>query len=742
MRALIWTIILVIVAGIAYWVGWREEPTPPAAPEPAPAAAEEPAAPAPTIGLIDDARIINADSEPGNWLAHGRTYEERRFSPLTSINRDTVGELGLAWYRDMDTSRALEATPIIVDGIMFLTSAWSRVHAINALTGEEVWSYDPEVPPEWGRRACCDVVNRGVAVYKGRVYVGTLDGWLVALDAATGQKVWEVDTLIDRERYYTITGAPRAAAGKVFIGNGGAEYGVRGYVTAYDAETGDEAWRFFTVPGNPALPFEHPEMELAAQTWKGGEWWEIGGGGTVWNSIVYDPAFNQVYLGVGNGAPWTRVIRSPGGGDNLFLSSIVALDVETGRMNWHYQTTPGDNWDYTAVQDMALAEMMVDGALTKVLLQAPKNGFFYVIDRADGRLLRAHPFAAVTWATHVDLETGRPVENPDFDYTEGEKWVLPGPLGAHNWQAMSVDVEAGLVYLPAQDNPLIYGMSEEWQETGVYKRNPGSMNLGLEFGRIAQLLISNLETQPTPKGYLKAFDPLTGDSPWTVEIPHYWNGGVLGTAGGLVFHGDALGHFNAYDKATGELLWRFNTYTSMLAPPVTFAIDGTQYVSILTGTGGGDLFSGEALPPLEKPASYTYGNSGRLLTFALGGGASLPAPTAVDRTIPAQTPVTLEDADLAQGERLYNTYCATCHGLLARSGGSIADLRLMTPEVHAAFGQIVLDGIYAAQGMAGFGDALTEEESARIHAYVRARAHEDREVALGNKELPRMTWFQ
>jgi quinohemoprotein ethanol dehydrogenase len=511
----------------------------------------------PTTAFIDDERIKNAESEPGNWLSFGRTYEEQRFSPLTQVNKETVGQLGLAWYKDMNTNRALEATPIVVDDTMFLSSTWSRVYAVDARTGETKWSYDPEVPGEWARKACCDVVNRGVAVYKGRVYVGTLDGRLVSLDAATGSVVWEVDTLIDRTRFYTITGAPRVANGKVFIGNGGAEFGVRGYVTAYDAESGEEVWRFFTVPGDPSLPFEHPEMELAAETWKGGSWWEFGGGGTVWNSIVYDPDFNNVYLGVGNGSPWTRVIRSPGGGDNLFLSSVVALDADTGAMKWYYQTTPGDNWDYTAVQDMALADMEVDGEMRKVLLQAPKNGFFYVLDREDGKLLRANPFATVTWASHVDLETGRPVENPDLDYTQKEQWVLPGPLGAHNWQAMSVDEEAGVVYIPAQDNPLIYGMSEDWKQSGLYKRNPGGWNTGLEFGRITQLVVDNIADQPTPKGYLKAFDPLTGEDKWVVEIPHYWNGGVLSSAGGLVFQGDALGMFTAYDKDTGEALWQF-----------------------------------------------------------------------------------------------------------------------------------------------------------------------------------------
>jgi len=365
-----------------------------------------------SIGLINDERILEAESEPGNWLAYGRTYEEQRFSPLTKINKETVKDLGLVWSKDMGTNRALEATPIIVDGIMFFTSTWSRVYAVDALTGETLWKFDPKVPGEWARKACCDIVNRGVAVYNGKVFSASLDGRLFALNAETGEKVWEVDTIIDRTRSYTITGAPRVAKGKVYIGNGGAEYGVRGYVTAYDTSTGDQVWRFFTVPGNPDLGFEDPAMEMAAKTWRGTDWWEFGGGGTVWNSIVYDPDFNNIYLGVGNGSPWSREIRSPGGGDNLFLSSIVAVDADTGIYKWHYQTTPEDNWDYTAVQDIALAEMEIDGEMKKVLLQAPKNGFFYVLDREDGKVLRAHPFAAVTWATHVDLETGRPVENP------------------------------------------------------------------------------------------------------------------------------------------------------------------------------------------------------------------------------------------------------------------------------------------------------------------------------------------
>jgi len=694
-----------------------------------------------SVGLIDDERIINAESEPGNWIAHGRTYEEQRFSPLLKINKESVSDLGLAWYKDMGTNRALEATPIVVDGIMFFTSTWSRVYAVEAKTGKTIWKFDPEVPGEWARKACCDIVNRGVAVYEGKVFFASLDGRLFSLNAETGEKIWEVDTITDRSRAYTITGAPRAAKGKVFIGNGGAEYGVRGYVTAYDSETGEQVWRFFTVPGDPSLGFEDPAMEMAAKTWKGTDWWEFGGGGTVWNSIVYDPDFNNVYLGVGNGSPWTREIRSPGGGDNLFLASIVAVDADTGKYKWHYQTTPEDNWDYTAVQDMALADMEVDGEQKKVLLQAPKNGFFYVIDRSNGKVLRAHPFAAVTWATHVDLETGRPVENPDVDYSENGSFVLPGPLGAHNWQAMSVDLDSGLVYIPAQENAFFYAIDENYKKTGIYKRNPGRWNMGIEMSSLAQNVLANLESMPEPGGFLKAFNPLTGETKWSVPIPHYWNGGVLGTAGGLVFQGDALGMFSAYDKETGERLWEFNTYTSMLAPPISFEIDGEQYVSVLTGSGGGDLFGGEPLPPIEIQASLTYNNFGRLLVFKLGGKEKLPIPDVRDTTIPEQA---LADASVAQiqnGESNYNQYCAVCHGFVVKSAGGLPDLRKMTTGTHDLFNKIVLEGILGSNGMAGFADVLSEEEVSNIHHYVRARAHEDREVALGNMEAPQFTWF-
>ncbi|HIO05248.1 MAG TPA: PQQ-dependent dehydrogenase, methanol/ethanol family [Gammaproteobacteria bacterium] len=728
-----------IVIAVLYYLFWDTE-----APAQENVVKEEISSPivsSSSVGLIDDERIIKAESEPGNWIAHGRTYEEQRFSPLTKIDKESVSDLGLAWYKDMGTNRALEATPIVVDGIMFFTSTWSRVYAVEAKTGETIWSFDPEVPGEWARKACCDIVNRGVAVYQGKVFFASLDGRLFSLNAETGEKIWEVDTITDRSRAYTITGAPRVAKGKVYIGNGGAEYGVRGYVTAYDTETGEQVWRFFTVPGDPSLGFEDPAMEMAAKTWKGTNWWEFGGGGTVWNSIVYDPDFNNIYLGVGNGSPWTREIRSPGGGDNLFLASIVAVDADTGKYKWHYQTTPEDNWDYTAVQDMALADMEIDGEKKKVLLQAPKNGFFYVIDRSNGKVLRAHPFAAVTWATHVDLETGRPVENPEVDYSENGAWVLPGPLGAHNWQAMSVDLEDGLVYIPTQENAFFYAIQEDYKKTGIYKRNPGRWNMGIEMSSLAQNILANLETQPAPGGFLKAFNPLTGETKWSVPIPHYWNGGVLATAGGLVFQGDALGMFSAYDKETGERLWEFNTYTSMLAPPITFEIDGEQYVSILTGSGGGDLFGGEPLPPIEIQASLTYNNFGRLLVFKLGGKKELPIPDVRDKTIPEQQLADVSVKEVRNGESGYNEYCAVCHGFIVKSAGGISDLRKMSSGTHDLFNQIILEGLLASNGMASFSDVLSEEEVNNIHHYIRARAHEDREVALGNLEAPQYTWF-
>jgi quinohemoprotein ethanol dehydrogenase len=666
-----------------------------------------------SIGQIDTDRIIAADSEPGNWLSYGRDYGEQRHSPLTQINAKSIKDLELAFSVDMYTTRGLEASPIVVDGIMYMTSSWSVVYAVDAKTGDEVWSYDPEVPGDWARKACCDVVNRGVAVYEGAVYLATLDGYLVSLNAETGEEIWRVNTLIDRKRPYTITAAPRVANGRVFIGNGGGELGVRGYVTAYDTKTGEQDWRFYTVPGDPNLPFEHPEMEEAAKTWKGGEWWKIGGGGTV-----------------GNGSPWTRTIRSPGGGDNLFLSSIVALDPNTGVKKWHYQTTPGDTWDYTAVQDMMLADMEIDGKQRKVIMQAPKNGFFYVLDRETGELLRANPYVTVNWATHIDMDTGRPVENDsrDFNKSGKSKWILPGPLGGHNWMAMSFNPNTGLVYIPAMESPLVFDVDHDFKATGRYKYIEGGWNTGIEFGRLLPLLGEHPD-MPANKGYITAFDPLTGKTHWMREHSTHWNGGTLSTEAGLVFQGNGDGYFVAYDASTGEEVWKVNTYTSTIAPPITYAIDGEQYVAIQVGSGGAGLTDGST-----TPASSKYGNFGRLLVFKLNGGQSIEEREHWAREIPEPPKMELKAEAIDHGMELYHEVCTFCHGIAVIGSAALPDLRHMSEQTHRMFKEIVLGGVLEDRGMSSFADRLSEKDVDSIHAFIVARSWQDYEVQEAAKK--------
>ena len=676
-----------------------------------------------TAGQIDTARIVDADAAPGDWLAYGRDYQEQRFSPLTQINKENIDELELAWSFDMLTTRGLESSPIVADGVMYMTGSWSVVYAIDPKTGEELWSYDPEVPGDWARKACCDVVNRGVAVYDGAVYVASLDGYLISLNAQTGEVIWRINTIIDRSRAYTITGAPRIANGRVFIGNGGGEYGVRGYVTAYDAKTGEQDWRFYTVPGDPSKPFEHPEMEEAAATWKGGEWWKIGGGGTVWNSIVYDPDTDTLFIGVGNGSPWTRTIRSPGGGDNLFLSSIVALDPSTGSKKWHYQTTPGDTWDYTAVQDMMLADMEIDGKQRKVIMQAPKNGFFYVLDRATGELLRANPYVTVNWASHIDMATGRPVElaDRDFNTTQKSAWILPGPLGGHNWQAMSFNPDTGLVYIPAMESPLVFDVDHDFKATGRYKYIEGGWNTGIEFGRLLELMGEHPDLPPA-KGYITAFDPLTGKTHWVKEHGTHWNGGTLSTAAGLVFQGNGDGFVVAYDATTGEEVWKVNTYTSIIAPPITYMVDGEQYMAIQVGSGGAaGLTEGDA----ATPASARYGNFGRMVSFKLNGGLAIEKPEEWAREIPEPPVINASAEQIDRGMEKYHASCTFCHGIGVYGGAVVPDLRKMSPQTHRMFKEIVLEGLLVDRGMSSFADRFNEDDVDDIYAFINARSWQD-----------------
>jgi len=679
------------------------------------------------VAAVDDVRLRKAgqgDQDAANWLSHGRTYDEQRHSPLKQIDVNNVNTLGLAWAYDLDTERGQEATPLVVDGVMYSTSAWSKVQALDAATGKLLWQYDPKVPGEIGVKACCDVVNRGVAVFKGRVYLGTLDARLVALDAKTGKEVWTVQTA-DPQKPYTITGAPRIIKGKVVIGNGGAEFGVRGYITAYDAESGKQAWRFYTVPGDPKLGFESPALQKAAETWSG-EWWAQGGGGTVWDSMAYDPELDLLYIGTGNGSPWNYRIRSQSKGDNLFLSSIVALRPDTGEYVWHYQTTPGDTWDFTATQHIVLADLPIEGQTRKVLMQAPKNGFFYVLDRETGKLLSAKPFATVNWAKGIDLNTGRPIVNPEAYYGQtGKPWfALPAAYGAHNWQPMAYSPDTKLVYIPAHDIPMAY------IDDTTYKPRPIGFNIGINgpAGAMPQDPPTKAQVLATVRGYLKAWDPIQQKEVWSVEQGGAWNGGVLTTAGGLVFEGNATGQFNAYNASTGATLWSFAAQGGIIASPISFAIDGQQYVAIVVGYGG--VFPISAGEMASKNAPRT--NKSRVLAFRIGGTHKLPEPPAAPQ-LAAPPPRIGDTATLATGHLVFHAYCSVCHGDSAVGVGVLPDLRhsraLADPD---RWKRIVIDGTLANSGMVAFGSVFPAEAAEAVRAYVIGRANDE----LAPAQLP------
>lgn len=658
---------------------------------------------APTAKGVSDKMLRDADAHAGVWLTHGRTYSEARFSPLKQIDAANVKELGLAWAFDTETTRGLEATPIVVGGSIYTTGSWSIVYAIDARTGKQLWRWDPQVPKSFGQRACCDVVNRGVAVYKGKVYVGVLDGRLAALDAGTGKLLWQMMT-VDQGLPYTITGAPRIVKGKVIIGNGGAEFGVRGYVSAYDAETGKLVWRFYTVPGDPAKPQESPALEVAAKTWNG-QWWKYGGGGTVWDSLAYDPELDLLYVGTGNGSPWNQEIRSPGGGDNLYLSSILALRPDTGQLVWHYQTTPGDSWDFTATQHMILADLEINGRKRKVLMQAPKNGFFYVLDRATGELISAEPYVNPTWAKEIDKKTGRPIENPNVRYKDSPIIVKPGVFGGHNWQPMSFNPQTGLVYIPAQDAFFAYSQDKN------FKYRPGGWNTGTDF--------SLLKAAPpfVPRGHLLAWDPVAQKERWRVAYQSIWNGGTLTTAGNLVFQGTADGRFVAYSADKGEKLWEVSVGTGIIAAPVTYELGGVQYVSVMAGWGG-------AFALVGGNATGNANGSGMLLTFALKAKQPLPETLVmkIKPVIPIEFNATPERIDAGAG--LFAQWCAGCHGLGAASGGATPDLRFSSATIFDKYAEIVLEGKRSSQGMPSFKQWLSADDVEAIRAFVLKRRSE------------------
>ncbi len=710
---------IIAVAALGFAIGGCGPSTPPPAGT-APAAK--------TAAAVDAARLIGADTEPGNWMAPGRTYGEQHFSPLNKIDADNVKGLGLAWYYDLDVAhRAQEATPLVIDGVMYITGAWSKVFALDAKTGAPLWTYDPKVPGQVGVNACCDTVNRGVAAWKGRVYLGTLDGRLIALDAASGKPVWQVATVPGGARY-TITGAPRVVKGMVLIGNGGAEMGMRGYVSAYDADTGRQIWRFYTVPGDPSKPFESPALEKAARTWSG-EWWTLGGGGPVWDSMAYDPALDLIYIGVGNGTPWNR---SKVQGDSLYLTSIVALKAATGEYVWHYQTTPGDEWDYDACSPLILADLTIGGAKRGVIMQAPKNGFFYVLDRATGELLSADPYVVTNWAKSVDLKTGRPVIESAARYSEsGKPFVaMPGPGGGHSWQPMSFSPVTQQLYMPVTELsfPFIPEKSATLHQlawnTGV-DFNAGSLP---QDAKIKALIKSGL------KGHLAAWDPVARKEVWRVELGRPWNGGVVSTAGNLVFQGNGMGEFVAYRANNGERLWSAETQAGVLAAPITYLVDGDQYVAIEVGWGGAfGLAAGE----LARD-SHVASNLPRVLVYKLGGSAALPPLPAAVPAVLDPPPDTAKPAVVADGKALYHTFCSSCHGDSATGSGVLPDLRysglIKSPQT---FDMTVRQGARIDQGMVAFRDEVSAQDLEKIRAYVIHRATEDKRVERAAQKSPK-----
>ncbi|HEX7854790.1 MAG TPA: PQQ-dependent dehydrogenase, methanol/ethanol family [Sphingobium sp.] len=651
---------------------------------------------------------------PVEWPVHGGTDLEQRFSPLDQVNSKSVNRLGLAWSFEFDSNRGQEATPIVVGGVMYVSSAWSRVNALDAATGKSLWSYDAGIKGRVGFDACCDVVTRGVAVAEGKVFLGALDGRLIALDARTGKEVWSVQTT-DPKKPYTITGAPRIAGDKVIIGNAGAEYGVRGYVTAYDIASGKQAWRFYTVPGDPAAgPDGAASDEIlkkaALPSWFG-HWYDYGGGGTVWDAIVYDPELHQLYIGVGNGSPWNRQVRSDGKGDNLFLSSIVALDPDTGAYKWHYQETPGESWDFTASQPIILASLSIDGRPRKVLMQAPKNGFFYVLDRTDGHLISANNFVPMNWATGVDMKTGRPVENPAARYTDKPFAMYPSALGGHSWHPMAFSPRTGLVYLPTYKFTMMYG-----NDAG-FKYRPGLWNNAIDSALLEAPDDPEVLRKGTAgfEGRLVAWNPVAQKEEWSVPHKSLQNGGVLASAGDLVFQGTGDGQFEARAAADGKLLWKFATHNGIIAGPISYQLKGVQYVAVLAGYGGGFGLGESADKPTLRP-------NGRVLVFKLGGTARLPfTPQPIPPLNPPQETFTRPQID--SGRLLYTQQCYRCHGTGAQSAGVLPDLRrsgaLNDP---ATWNAVLIDGILEPRGMVSFKPWLTPAQVEDIRAYVAHKA--------------------
>jgi PQQ-dependent dehydrogenase (methanol/ethanol family) len=680
-------------------------------------------------GAVTDERLANAADEAGQWLSYGRDHNETRFSPLDQINDTNVSELGLAWFADLPTNINIEGTPIFVDGVIYQPLPWSKVSAFDGATGELLWHYDPKVPGEWNVNVCCGMDLRGVAAYGDKIIWGTLDGRLIAVDRLTGELAWETVST-PREQPYSITGAPRVANGKVFIGSAGGEFGVRGYLDAYDANTGEFLWRFWTVPGNPADGFEDAAQEMAAETWKTPGWWELGGGGPVWDAITYDPVTNLVMFGTGNGSPWSAEHRDPAGGDNLFLTSIVAVDADTGEYAWHYQVVPWETWDYDSAQQLTIADLEIEGETRHVVMQASKNGVFYVLDAATGEFLSATPYTAVNWVESWDPETGRPtiVEGARYD-VQDEAWnMAPGPAGGHAWQGMSFSPLTGLMYIPATETYGVFAQDPD------YMPNPGGFNLGVAFGGGGGE-VANPDSGMGSVGSLVAWDPVNKREVWrSDDFPTTGGGvqitgGIASTAGNLVFQGN-MGNqeFAAYRATDGEKLWSFNVKTAVHASPITYEMDGEQYVAVAVGGAGRRPTNPEDAARFDP---YYAPSGARLVVFKIGGTTELP-------DLPAFTPRPLIEVaqfgtpeQVDHGAELFQNNCSLCHSV-AGGRGTFPDLR-RSPMVttQESFNAVVLDGALAERGMGSFADRLEPTDTEALRAFLVAQAETARNAPAG-----------
>lgn len=656
-----------------------------------------------------------------NWTLYGLDSNEQRFSPLEQINAETVGKLGLAWSMELPAqARSMQGTPLAIDGKLYFTTSLSKLYAVEAKTGKLLWEYDPEVGKEHPRTLrTTQQGSRGIGYYEGSILLASLDGRLISVNAASGKPNWTVDTIDEPDTRKVITGAPRVFDGKVIVGNSGADFGTRGYVSTYDAKTGKFLWRFYTVPGDPAKGFEDETQKMAAKTWSG-EWWRWGGGGTVWNAMTYDKDLDRVYIGVGNSSNYNPAQRSPGGGDNLFLCSIVALDAKTGKYIWHYQLNPREEWDWKATNDIMLADLNIQGEQRPVLMQAAVNGFFYVLDRRDGKLLSAEKFGKATWADRIDLKTGRPVEAANVRYGNDKPVTLyPSQLGVHNWQAMSFNPALGLVYIPTLQRPGTY-----WTNAQKAKEAEG-FTLGskhYEFALGSRFSLATVDKDDGTGG-LVAWDPVTQKARWTVKHVTGWNGGTLATASGLVFQGTADGWLHGYDGANGKELWKYNVGNGVLAPPVTYLVDGEQYITLLVGYG--------AASP-DDPGWRFGKNLPRVVTFKLGGTAKLaPTPPAGSAVKPIYDPaVPIDEAAAKRGIDLWIRNCSVCH----TPGGANAnypDLRESAmAHDYETLRKIVREGALSQLGMPQF-DELTDEQ---VHDIYMGVLYYSRQAAQGKAD--------